>query len=73
MTAEDWIELSKSMGPVAAMSLFVFYVLAKNGLLRVVLRDPHSGVDELAQIRKQTEELNVRVTVLEALEKSNRK
>lgn len=70
MTGNDWIELSKSMGPVAAMSLFVFYVLAKNGLLRVVLRDPHSGVDELALLRKALDELNVRVSILE--DRSNR-
>ena len=71
MTGNDWIELSKSMGPIAAMSLFVFYVLAKNGLLRVVLRDPHAGVDELALLRKALDELNVRVAILE--DRSNRK
>jgi hypothetical protein len=71
MTGNDWIELSKSMGPVAAISLFVFYVLAKNGLLRVVLRDPHHGVDELALLRKALDDLNVRVAILE--DRSNRK
>lgn len=72
MTGTDWTELAKSMGPVAAGSLFVFYVLAKNGLLRVVLRDPAvSGVDELAQLRKQVDQINVRVAILE--DRSNRK
>lgn len=63
MTADDWVELGKSMGPVAAGILFVFYVLAKNGLLKVVLRD--GGVDELAMLRTEVNGLAMRIAILE--------
>ena len=63
MTVDDWIELGKSMGPVAAGILFVFYVLAKNGLLKVVLRE--SGVDELTTLRSEVNNLAMRIAILE--------
>lgn len=63
MTVDDWIELGKSMGPVAAGILFVVYVLAKNGMLKVVLRD--GGVDELALLRTEINGLAMRVAILE--------
>ena len=63
MTVNDWIELGKSMGPVAAGILFVLYVLAKNGLLKVVLRE--GGVDELALLRTEVNGLAMRIAILE--------
>lgn len=64
MVANDWIELARAFGPQAAILLFVLWILAKNGLLRVILRDDgHSG--ELDSIRAQVDNLNIRVAVLE--------
>jgi hypothetical protein len=64
MTADDWAELVKSMGPSAAGILFVVYILAKNGMLNVVLRDG-SGSEEMGRIKTRLESLETRVAILD--------
>lgn len=55
MTSSDWAEIFKDMGPVAGLAVFVFYVLAKNGMLKVVMRD--SSADELSALHNRIDEL----------------
>ena len=59
----DLGELLNAVGPIGVFVLVMLWVLSKNGMLKVILRD--EGVDSSSVAMKQLDDLNVRMTSAE--------